>query len=88
MNVTPDFGGLDGLTDLETVIGALLMFVLVTAVLMLIVSALVWAIAAAIGHVTAASKAKAGVLVALGAAALGGCGIAWMNWLISIGQQL
>ena len=35
MNVTPDFGGLDGLTDLETVIGALLMFILVTAVLML-----------------------------------------------------
>ena len=39
MGVFPDFGGVGATGDLRTVIGALLMFVLIIAVLMLIVSA-------------------------------------------------
>jgi len=54
----------------------------------LIVSAIVWAIAAANGNYSSAGKARTGVLVALGAAALAGSGVAWMNWLINLGQQL
>ena len=49
MGVFPDFDGLGGIGDLRAVIGALLTFVLIVAVLMLIVSAIVWAIAAANG---------------------------------------
>ena len=37
MDVFPDFGGLDGIGELREVIGALLTFVLIIAVLMLIV---------------------------------------------------
>lgn len=88
MNVFPDFDGLSGIGDLKTVIGALLTFVLITAVLMLIVSALVWALAAAHGNYALAGKGRTGVLVALGAAVLAGGGIAWMNWLIDLGQHL
>ena len=80
MDVFPDFDGLGGIGDLRAVIGALLTFVLIVAVLMLIVSAIVWAIAAANG--------RTGVLVALGAAVLAGGGVAWMNWLIALGDQL
>lgn len=50
MGVFPDFGGLDGIGELSEVIGALLTFVLVIAVLMLIVCAIVWALATANGH--------------------------------------
>ena len=50
MDVFPDFDGLGGIGDLRAVIGALLTFVLIVAVLMLIVSAIVWAIAAANGN--------------------------------------
>ena len=39
MDVFPDFGGVGGAGDLQTVIGALLTFVLIIAVLMLIVCA-------------------------------------------------
>ena len=39
MDVFPDFEGLSGIGDLRQVIGALLTFVLITAVLMLIVGA-------------------------------------------------
>ena len=88
MDVFPDFDGLGGIGDLRAVIGALLTFVLIVAVLMLIVSAIVWAIAAANGNHAIASKGRTGVLVALGAAVLAGGGVAWMNWLIAPGDQL
>jgi steroid 5-alpha reductase family enzyme len=88
MNVFPDFGSLTGIDDLKAVIGALLTFVLVVAVLMLIVSAIIWAIASAHGNAATASKARTGLLVAIGAAALAGGGVAWMNWLIAIGDQI
>ena len=88
MDVFPDFDGLGGIGDLKQVIGALLTIVLIVAVLMLIVSAIVWAIAAANGNHAIASKGRTGVLVALGAAVLAGGGVAWMNWLIALGDQL
>lgn len=50
MDVFPDFGGEGGDGQLRAIVGALLMFVLLTAVLMLIVSAIVWTIAAAHGN--------------------------------------
>ncbi len=88
MDVFPDFDGLAGIGDLKQVVGALFMFVLIIAVLMLIVSAVGWAIAAAHGNYAAAAKGRVGVLVALGAAVLAGGGVAWMNWLIALGQRL
>ena len=88
MDLFPDFDGLGGIGDLRAVIGALLTFVLIVGVLMLIVSAIVWAIAAANGNHAIASKGRTGVLVALGAAVLAGGGVAWMNWLIALGDQL
>ncbi|HET7476184.1 MAG TPA: DUF6112 family protein [Dermatophilaceae bacterium] len=88
MGVFPDFDGLGGIGDLRAVVGALLTFVLIVAVLMLSLSAIVWAIATAHGNYAAASKGRTGVLVALGAAALAGGGVAWMNWLLAVGSSL
>lgn len=88
MDVFPDFDGLGGIGDLRAVIGALLTFVLITAVLMLIVCAIVWALAAANGHHAAASKARIGAWTAVGTAILVGGGVAWLNWLIDLGQTL
>ena len=88
MNVLPDFDGLAGIGDLREIVGALLMFALVIAVLMLIVSAIIWAVSSSTGNYAAASKGRVGVLVSLGGAVLAGAGVAWMNWLIGIGQQL
>lgn len=88
MDVFPDFNSIGGIGDLKSVIGALLTFVLITAVLMLIVSAIIWAIASSNGNYAAAGKGRTGVLVALGAAALAGAAVTWMNWLISLGARL
>ena len=88
MDVFPDFDGLAGIDDLREVVGALLMFALVIAVLMLIVSAIIWAVSSSTGNYAAAAKGRVGVLVSLGGAVLAGAGVAWMKWLIGIGQQL
>ena len=88
MDVFPDFGATASAADLPQVIGALLMFVLVTAVLMLIVCAIIWAISGASGNYQAATKARTGLLVAVGAAALSGAGVAWLNFLLDVGTRL
>lgn len=88
MDVFPDFGSVGGTTELRAIVGALLMFVLVIAVLMLIVCAIVWAVASSSGNYQAATKARTGLWVSVGAAALAGAGVAWVNFLLDIGTQL
>lgn len=88
MNVFPDFGSLSGIGDLRVVIGAMLTIILIVAVLMIIISAITWAIATSTGNPGVAAKARAGVFVALGAAILAGGGVTWVNWLINVGGQL
>ncbi len=86
--VFPDFGGVGATDDLRSIVGALLMFVLIIAVLMLVVSAIIWAIASSTGNAHTATKARIGAWVALGAAALAGAGVAWVNFLLGVGENL
>jgi len=86
--VFPDFGGVGADSELRAVIGALLMFVLIIAVLMLIVSAIIWAIASSTGNAHTATKARIGAWVAAGTAALAGAGVAWVNFLLGVGENL
>jgi hypothetical protein len=86
--VGPDFGAVGGAGDLRTIVGALLTYGLVIAVLMVIACAGTWAIGSAQGSWQTASKAKTGLLVALGGAVLIGASLVWANWLISVGASL
>lgn len=88
MNVFPDFGAIGASGELARVIGALLMIILIAAVLTLIVSAIVWAIASSTGNPYAAQKARVGVFVAIGAAVLAGAGIGWANFLLTVGDRI
>jgi hypothetical protein len=58
------------------------------AVLMIVVPAIIWAIASSTEDAKVATEARAGVLVALGAAVLSGAGVAWINRLIQLGEHL
>ena len=51
-------------------------------------SAAAWAISSSNGSWQSAAKAKAGVFVALGGAALTGGALAWANWLLDVGTAL
>lgn len=88
MSVFPDLGAVDGASGLADAVGALLTIVLVVAVLMLLVCAVAWAVASAHGHYQAAVKARIGVWVALGTAAMAGAGMAWVNFLLDVGTTL
>ena len=88
MNVFPDFSGLTGIDSLKDVVGALLTIPLVAAVAALIVSGVVWTFGVSTGNYQLASRGRTGVLVALGVAVMAGGGVALLNWLISVGDQL
>lgn len=86
--VSPDFGAVGGASALRRIVGALLTYGLLVAVLMLIVCGSTWAIASASGSWSAASKAKSGVYTALAGAVLIGGTLAWANWLLGVGASL
>jgi len=87
-DVGPNFGAVDGAGDLRAIVGALLTYGLIIAVLMLVITAATWAIASSSGSWHTAQKAKLGCFVALGGATLTGAALAWANWLLDIGAHL
>lgn len=86
--VGPDFGAVGGAGDLRAIVGALLTYGLIVAVLMLVISATTWAIASSSGSWHTAQKAKLGCFVAIGGATLTGGALAWANWLLDVGAHL
>src|SRR3546814_19516169 len=83
----PDFGAVGGAADMRKVIGALLTYGLMFACLMIIISAAAWAISSSNGSWQSASKAKAGVFVALGGAALTGGALVWRSEERRVGKE-
>ena len=88
LSIGPDFGAVNGAGDVRRIVGALLTYSLVVAVLMLVTCAAAWALASHSGSWHTAQKAKTGLCVALGGAALTGGALAWANWLLDIGAHL
>ncbi|WP_372447303.1 DUF6112 family protein [Microbacterium flavescens] len=88
MDVFPDFGAVGGAAQLREIVGALMMFALITSVLMLVVCAVAWALAASNGNYQTASRARMGVWLACGTAALAGAGVALVNFLLDVGASL
>jgi hypothetical protein len=84
------FPDLDALGDsaLAGVVGSLLTLTLVIACLMLLISAIAWAVCHSAGNVHGASRARLGVWVSLGGAILAGGGNAWLSFLIGLGPSL
>ncbi|WP_279543190.1 DUF6112 family protein [Leucobacter ruminantium] len=86
--VSPDFSVVDQATGLAGMVGALMTFALIVAVMMLIVSALLWAIGSATGNYQGAARGRTGVLVALLGAICAGGALAWANFLLDTGDSL
>ncbi|MFO6453387.1 MULTISPECIES: DUF6112 family protein [unclassified Aeromicrobium] len=84
----PDFGAVGSSSTLRHLVGALLAYGLLTAVMMVVVCAATWALASVQGSWHAASKAKTGIVVALAGAVLTGGALAWANWLLDLGATL
>jgi hypothetical protein len=88
VDVTPNSTGLPGLSELETIVGALLTVGLIASVAGLAISAIVWAIGSHSSNPHLAGRGKTGVLVAFVAAALIGGAVALINFFAGAGGQL
>lgn len=86
--VGPDFGAVTGAGELRAIVGALLTYGLIIAVLMLVICSATWALASHSGSWHTAQKAKVGMFVALGGATLTGAVLTWANWLLDLGAHL
>jgi hypothetical protein len=86
-HVAPDFSAVAG-TGIDQVVGALLTIALIASVAMLVACAAAWAISSASGNWQATSKARGGLLVAVGGAVLTGGALAWANFLVDTGNRL
>ncbi|QAY68777.1 DUF6112 family protein [Xylanimonas protaetiae] len=84
----PDFGAVTNTDQIAHLIGGLLTVALITAIGVLIVAAVTWAIATGTGAWQTATRARTGVLVALAGATLTGAALAWTNWLLNTGAAL
>jgi hypothetical protein len=87
-NVTPNTTGLPGITELQTIVGALLTIGLIGALAGLALSALVWAVGNHSANPVLAGRGKTGVLVAFAAAALCGGAVTLINFFAGAGAKL
>ena len=86
--VAPNFGAVNCSADLRAIVGALLTYGLIIAVLMLVVCSATLALASHSGSWHTARKAKTGMFVALCGAALTGAALTWANWMLAVGAHL
>ena len=88
VNISPNTTGLPGLSELQTIVGALLTVGLIASVAGLAVSSIVWAIGSHSANPTLAGRGKTGVLVAFVAAALIGGAVVLINFFAGAGAKL
>lgn len=86
--VFPDLSAVASAPGLRAIVGALLVVTLIVAVLMTVICASVWAIAAGTGNYRSASRARAGLFICSGAALLAGAGVAIVNFLLRLGAGI
>ncbi len=88
VSITPNSTGLPGITQLRTIVGAVMTVGLILSVLALIIAAIVWGFGANSSNPQLASRGKTGVLVSCGAAVICGGAVALINFFWNVGQAI
>ena len=88
VNISPNTSGLPGISELQTIVGALLTVGLIAAVAGLIISAIVWAVGHHSSNPNHVSKGKSGVIASLIAALLIGGADVLINFFVAAGHSL
>lgn len=88
ITINPNDSGLPGISQLRTIVGAVMTIGLVLSVLALIISAVVWGFGANSSNPHLASRGKTGVLVSCGAAILCGAAVTLVNFFWGVGQSI
>ena len=88
VNVSPNSNGLPGISELQTIVGALLTIALILALAGLALAAAAWAVGSHSANPVLAGRGRTGVLVSFGAAMLTGGAVALINFFASAGAHL
>lgn len=88
ITIDPNDSGLSGISQLKTIVGAVMTVGLILSVLALIVSAIVWGFGTNSSNPRMASQGKIGVLVSCGAAVICGAAVTLINFFWNVGQQV
>jgi hypothetical protein len=88
VNISANSNGLPGLTQTETITGALITLGVIASVAGLALSAVVWAVGNHSANPQVAGRGKTGVLVSSSSAVLCGGAMAIVNFFFNIGAQI
>lgn len=88
VDIDPNDTGLPGISQLRTIVGAVMTIGLILSVLALIISAIVWGFGANSSNPNLAGRGKIGVLVSCGAAVICGASVTLINFFWDVGQQV
>jgi Family of unknown function (DUF6112) len=88
VNISANSSGLPGLTQSETIVGALITLGVIASVAGLALSAMVWAVGNHSANPQVAGRGKTGVLVSSSSAVLCGGAMAIVNFFFNIGAQI
>lgn len=88
ISINPNDDGLPGITQLRTIVGAVMTVGLILSVLALIVSAIVWGFGSNSSNPHLSGRGKIGVLVSCGAAVICGASVTLINFFWDVGQQV
>ena len=88
IDISPNDSGLPGISQLRTIVGAVMTIGLILSVLALIISAIVWGFGSNSSNPHLAGRGKIGVLVSCGAAVICGAAVTLINFFWNVGQQV
>ena len=88
IDITPNDDGLPGITQLKTIVGAIMTIGLILSVLALIISAIIWGFGANSSNPHLASRGKLGVIVSCAAAIICGASVTLVNFFWNVGQSI
>jgi hypothetical protein len=88
VSITPNSNGLPGLSELSTLVGAMLTVGAILCVLGVILSSVVWATASTSGNVALVARAKTGTVVCAIAALLIGGSSLLITFFVNAGSAL
>jgi hypothetical protein len=88
INISPNDSGLPGISQLKTIVGAVMTVGLILSVLALIISAIVWGFGSNSSNPHLASRGKLGVLISCAAAVICGASVTLINFFWNVGQSV
>ncbi len=88
VDINPNSDGLPGISQLRTIVGAVMTIGLILSVLALIISAIIWGFGANSSNPHLAGRGKIGVLISCGAAVICGASVTLINFFWNVGQSV